>query len=89
MRKQTEMIHKKGRQGCREESTDVHLDNNTLLYSGMMCEEVAVVWVCLRILIMRIQSEMIHNKGGQGCREEWMEVRLDSSLHIYSGMTCN
>ena len=64
------MIHKKGRQWCREESTEVHLDNSTLLYSGMTCEEVAAVLVCLRILIMRRQSDMIHTKGRQGCREE-------------------
>ena len=91
MRRQSEMIHKKGRQGCtfsREESTEVHLDNRTLLYSGMTCEEVAFVGECLRILIIRRQSEMIHKKGRQGCREESTEVHLDNRTLLYSGMTC-
>ena len=88
MRKQTEMIHKKGRQGCREESTDVHLDNSLLMYSGITCNKEVRVFMYLRILIMRRQSEMIHKKGRQGCREESTEVHLDNRTLLYSGMTC-
>ena len=69
-------------------STEVHLDNSLLMYSGITCNKEVGVFMYLRILIMRIQSEMIHKKGRQGCREESTDVHLDNSLLLYSGMTC-
>ena len=89
MRRQSEMIHNQGRQGWREQWMDVHLDKSLLMYSGMTCNKEVGVFMFLWILITRRQSEMIHNKGRQGCREQWMDVHLDKSLLMYSGMTCN
>ena len=50
-------------------STEVHLDNSLLMYSGITCYKEVGVFMYLQILIMRIQSEMIHEKEDKGAEK--------------------
>ena len=56
-------------------STEVHLDNSLLMYSGITCNKEVRVFMYLQILIMRRQSERFILREDKGAeRNQWRYI---------------